>query len=131
MHPEVRSLAHPELYVIWAQDSDCLSLGCSLLSSDMSSCSHYGHTAHYCLRTSRRYVGCRYTALSQRERNSPWPSLCLLVSHIDGDLCRVEEVLKPAMDRKVFGPFTAHKNTMRSSMNESFKLGLRNALTGL
>lgn len=43
----------------------------------------------------------------------------------------VEAILKPAMDRKIMGPMTSHKNTVRSNMNESFKHGLRNALTGL
>lgn len=44
---------------------------------------------------------------------------------------RVEAIMRPAMDRKIFSAFAPLKNFMRANMNDSFKKGLRNALTGL
>lgn len=44
---------------------------------------------------------------------------------------RVEEVLRPAIDRKIFGTLQHVKNHMQTPMNAAFKSGLRNALTGL
>jgi transcription initiation factor TFIIH subunit 4 len=59
----------------------------------------------------------------------------LLGSHVwirlGADISRVEAIVRPAMDRKILGPFSPQKNFMRSPMNDSFKRGLRNALTGL
>jgi hypothetical protein len=51
------------------------------------------------------------------------PSMVLMTS--------VEAIVRPAMDRKIFAPFTPQKNFMKAAMNDSFKKGLRNALTGL
>jgi transcription initiation factor TFIIH subunit 4 len=45
--------------------------------------------------------------------------------------CRVEVIMRPAMDRKIFSAFAPAKHHQRANMNESFKKGLRNALTGL
>jgi hypothetical protein len=39
--------------------------------------------------------------------------------------------MRPAMDRKIFSAFAPAKHHQRANMNESFKKGLRNALTGL
>jgi hypothetical protein len=39
--------------------------------------------------------------------------------------------MRPAMDRKIFSAFAPAKHSQRANMNESFKKGLRNALTGL
>jgi hypothetical protein len=46
-------------------------------------------------------------------------------------MIRVEAILRPAMDRKIFSAFAPAKHHQRANMNESFKKGLRNALTGL
>lgn len=46
-------------------------------------------------------------------------------------ICRVEGIMRPAMDRKIFSAFAPAKHHQRANMNESFKRGLRNALTGL
>ena len=39
--------------------------------------------------------------------------------------------MRPAMDRKIFSAFAPAKHSQKANMNESFKKGLRNALTGL
>lgn len=44
---------------------------------------------------------------------------------------RVEAIMRPAMDRKIFSAFAPAKHSQKANMNESFKKGLRNALTGL
>jgi len=44
---------------------------------------------------------------------------------------RVEAIMRPAMDRKIFSAFAPAKHSQKANMNESFKRGLRNALTGL
>jgi hypothetical protein len=46
-------------------------------------------------------------------------------------MIRVEAIMRPAMDRKIFSAFAPAKHHQRANMNESFKKGLRNALTGL
>lgn len=46
-------------------------------------------------------------------------------------LLRCDEVMRPAIDRKVLHPMHYKKQKMQWSMNDSFKKGLRNALTGL
>jgi hypothetical protein len=43
----------------------------------------------------------------------------------------VEDIIRPAMDRKIFGTLQQVKNFMQTPMNAAFKKGLRNALTGM
>ena len=44
---------------------------------------------------------------------------------------RAEEIIRPALDRKIFKSIQHKKNKMEWPLNDSFKKGLRNALTGL
>jgi len=44
---------------------------------------------------------------------------------------RAEEVVRPALHRKIFHALTNRKGRMEWPVNETFKKGLRNALTGL
>lgn len=44
---------------------------------------------------------------------------------------RPEELLKPALNRKILHPIQHKKNRMEWPFNDAFKTGLRNALTGL
>jgi hypothetical protein len=43
----------------------------------------------------------------------------------------VVDIIRPAMDRKIFGTLQQVKNFMQTPMNAAFKKGLRNALTGM
>lgn len=44
---------------------------------------------------------------------------------------RAEEIIRPALERKIFHPIQHKKNKMEWPLNDTFKKGLRNALTGL
>ena len=44
---------------------------------------------------------------------------------------RAEEMISPALKRKIFHPMRQKKNHMEWPLNDTFKKGLRNALTGL
>jgi transcription initiation factor TFIIH subunit 4 len=44
---------------------------------------------------------------------------------------RAEEIIRPALERKIFHPIQHKKNKMEWPINDSYKRGLRNALTGL
>ncbi|OWZ74917.1 transcription initiation factor TFIIH subunit 4 [Cryptococcus neoformans Bt85] len=55
----------------------------------------------------------------------------LLQMDVHAPLEECDEVMRPAIDRKVLHPMHYKKQKMQWSMNDSFKKGLRNALTGL
>ena len=44
---------------------------------------------------------------------------------------RAEEIILPALERKIFKSIQHKKNKMEWPLNDNFKKGLRNALTGL
>lgn len=50
---------------------------------------------------------------------------------IDASLQSAEEIIRPALARKIFHAIQQKKNKMEWPLNDSFKRGLRNALTGL
>ncbi|KAL0240587.1 hypothetical protein I308_106385 [Cryptococcus tetragattii IND107] len=55
----------------------------------------------------------------------------LLQMDVHAPLEECDEVMRPAIDRKVLHPMHYKKQKMQWSLNDSFKRGLRNALTGL
>lgn len=46
-------------------------------------------------------------------------------------LCRTEEVIRAARDRHIFQPLVFKHQKFQWSLNDTFKRGMRNALTGL
>ncbi|KAK8858851.1 hypothetical protein IAR55_003081 [Kwoniella newhampshirensis] len=46
-------------------------------------------------------------------------------------LVELDEIMRPALNRKILHPMIHKKNKMQWPLNDSFKRGLRNALTGL
>lgn len=57
------------------------------------------------------------------------------LTHIPGSIAEingsVDEIVRPALERKIVGGMQHKKNRMEWAWNDTFKRGLRNALTGL
>nr|ODN91824.1 transcription initiation factor TFIIH subunit 4 [Cryptococcus depauperatus CBS 7841] len=77
---------------------------------------------------------CRHIILQALWSHSPLRTVdvkLLLQKDINSSLEEVDEVMRPAINRKILHPMEHKKYKMQWSFNDSFKQGLRNALTGL